>query len=241
MKYWVRVASHIEAGSWPWLHERMLSIADQTLWLLTTLAKALLVYLFIIRRLFCRFLLFNLYLLLAVATSMLLYHVFSRFGFSSPEYIYIYFYTDALLTLLLFLSIFELSLRLVGTRMPRRGVASLSGAALLLTAWFSYLVVSAGRHRLISHFAFEFSQNTYLLCCLGVALLCAWKVLNDADDWLAARFVNVLTVYFSLIVLGYGLHQLAPHLTSENNLYPMAGAWLPVGCGFALVSYEPPR
>jgi hypothetical protein len=241
VKYWVRVASLIEAGSWPWFHERMPSIADQTFWLLTTSAEAFVVCLFIMQGLFRKFLLFNSYLVFSVATSILRYHVFSRFGVSSLEYFYIYFYTDALLTLLLFLSIFELSVRLVGTRMPRRRVVSLSGAALLATAWFSYSVVSLGSHRLITHFPFEFSQNTYFLCCLAVVLLWVWKVRNDPEDWLAARFVNVLTVYFSLIVLGYGVHQLAPHLASDNNLYPMAGAWLPVGCGFALASYEPPR
>lgn len=219
----------------------MLSIADQTLWLLTTSAEAFVVCLFIIQGLFRKFLLFNSYLLFSVAISILRCFVLYRFGFSSPEYIYIYFYTDALLTLFLFLSIFELSVRLVGTRMPRRRVVSLSAAALLATAWFSYSVVSAGSHRLITHFAVEFSQNTYFLCCLAVVLLWAWKVRNDPEDWLAARFVNVLTVYFSLFFLGYGVGQLAPHLASVNNLHQMAGAWLPVGCGFALVSYEPPR
>lgn len=218
----------------------MLSIADQTLWLLTTSAEALVVCLFIMKGLFRKFLLFNSYLLFSVAISILRCFVLFRFGFSSLEYVSIYFYTDALLTVLLFLSIFELSVRLVGTRMPWMKVVSLSGATLLLTAWFSHSV-GFGSHRLITHFAFEFSQNTYFLCCLAVVLLWVWKVRNDPEDWLAARFVNVLTVYFSLFVLGYGVHQLAPHLASDNNLYPMAGAWLPVGCGFALVSYEPPR
>lgn len=91
------------------------------------------------------------------------------------------------------------------------------------------------------HFAFEFSQNTYLLCCLAVVVLWVWKLRNDPEDWLAARFVNILGIYFSMFVLIQGASQLAPDLASVDNLYPMAGAWLPIGCGFALVSYQPPR
>lgn len=119
----------------------MLSIADQALWTLTTLLEALVVYLFIIQGLFRKFALFDLYFLLTVATSIGRCAALFRFGLASLEYAYCYFYTDALRTLLLFLSIFEISVRLFGARMLRR-VASIGVVALLATAWFSYSVVS---------------------------------------------------------------------------------------------------
>jgi hypothetical protein len=69
----------------------------------------------------------------------------------------------------------------------------------------------------------------------------AWKLRNDPDDRIAARFVSVLGVYFSLFVLAYGARQLAPDASGPNSLFPMIGAWLPLGCAFALVSQDSPQ
>src|SRR5690242_2516899 len=110
----------------------------------------------------------------------------------------------------------------------------LSAGTLLAIAWFSLEVTSVARFR--AHFVFEFSQNIYVASCLGIAILWTRKWLNDPQDRTAARFVNVLTVYFSLFLLCHGVRQLAPHDPSiMKSLGPMTGAWLPLGCGFALV------
>src|SRR5256885_69923 len=78
----------------------------------------------------------------------------------------------------------------------------------------------------------------FLFTFLGIVLLWVWKLRNDSEDRFAARFVNVLGVYFSLFVLIYGAHRLVPHASGLGNLYPMLDAWLPLGCGFALVSHQ---
>jgi hypothetical protein len=217
----------------------MLPLAELTLWLLTTLVEAFVVFLFLIQGLFRKFLLLNIYLLFSVTISMGRFAVLYHFGFTSSEYAHFYYFTDALLTLFLFLSLCELSVRLVGTKMARRKAALWGAGALLATSWFSFLVVSSRGTHVTTRFAVELSQNIFFVCCLAIVLLWVWKLRNYPEDRIAARFVSVLSVYFSLFVLIYGAHQLAPQVSSLiHNLAPMMGAWLPLGCGFVLVSAE---
>ncbi len=218
----------------------MLTLADQTLWLLTTLVEAYVVCLFLIRKSFRKFLFLNFYLLLAVFISIGRYAVLHGFGYRSEEYAYFYYYSDALLTLSLFLCVCELGQRVIGARMPCRKLAFWSAGAFLATTWFSFAIASPSGYRMAtSYFFFAFTKNIYVTCCLAVVLLGVWKLRNDSADRVAARLLNVLAVYFMLFVLLYSAHQVVPHASSSlSNLYPMMGAWLPLGCGFALVTQQ---
>ena len=219
----------------------MLSLADLSLWLLTTLVQAFVVYLFLIQGLFRKFLFLNCYLLLSVTISLGRYFVFSHFGLASSAYAYFYYFTDAVLTLFLYLSICELGVRLMGTRISRKRVVLWSVSALFAMAWLSLSVASPSSSRMATAFVVDLSQSIFFVCCLAIALLWAWKLRNDSNDRIADRLVNVLSVYFLLFLLVYGARQWTPHVSSLNTLYPMFSAWLPLGCGFALVSHEPPQ
>jgi hypothetical protein len=217
----------------------MPSLAELTLWLMTTMVEAFVVCLFFVQGLFCKFLFFNFYLLLSVTISTGRYAVLSHFGFHSPEYAYFYYCTDVLLTSSLFICISELCVRLVGNRMPPRRVVLWSAGALLTTALFSSLGLSHWDYRVAARFVIDLSQNMFFACCLGIALLWIWKLRNDPEDRMAARFINVLAIYFSLFILIYAARELAPSSASGlRNVYPMLGAWLPLGYGFVLVSHE---
>jgi hypothetical protein len=90
----------------------MSSLADLTLWLLTTLVEIIVVYLFIIQGLFRKFLFLSFYFLLSVTISIgrcAIYH----YDVWSVFYFHFYYFTDALLSVFLFLSVCELSVRLV--------------------------------------------------------------------------------------------------------------------------------
>ncbi len=113
--------------------------------------------------------------------------------------------------------------------MPRGRVALWSAGALLAIALFSLSDTSSWGYRVPARFVIELSQNIFFACSLGIVLLWVWKLRNDPEDRFAARFVSVLGVYFSLFVLIYGARQLVPHASSLGNLYPMLGAWLPLG------------
>jgi len=223
------------------IHECIVSLADQTLWLLTTLVEAFVVCLFLTHRLFRKFFFFNLYLLLLVMISIGRYAVLTYSGLGSSTYFYFWYQTDALLTVTLFICIGELSVRLVGTRLPARRAALWCAAVLLVTALYSFAVTSGMASRVATRFVFELSQNLYFACCLAAFLLWVWKLRNQPEDQIAARFVNVLGVYCLLFSLTYGARQLGPETARLTaNMYPMIAAWLPIGSGFALCSPKQP-
>ena len=213
-------------------------LIDLTLWLLTTLVEGFVVYLFLIRGLFRRFLFLNFYLLFSATANIGRYAVLYYFGFTSPEYFHFYYFSEAPLKITLFISVCELSLRLVGDQLPRWRVALWGAGALLAIALFSLSDASSWGYRVAARFFPELSQHILFACSLGIVLLWVWKLRNDPEDRFAARFVNVLGVYFLLFVLIYGAHRLVPHASGLGNLYPMLDAWLPLGCGFALVSHQ---
>ena len=74
------------------------------------------------------------------------------------------------------------------------------------------------------------------MCGFAVVLLWVRKLLKNPVDGIAARFVNVLAVYFLLFFLFHEAREIASSSAALNNLASMMSAWLPLGCGFALVS-----
>jgi hypothetical protein len=218
----------------------MIPLVDQTLWMVTMLVEAFVVCLFFVQGLSSRFFFFNAYFLLSVLIGIGRYIVVMRSGVSSYEYAYLYFYSDGLLSFFLFLSLFEIGAHLDGAKMLRSRNLLLSVGTLLATALFSFEITSVARFR-ARYFVFEFSHNIYAVSCLVIAILWIRKLGNDPKDPTAARFVNVLSVYFSLFLLDYGVSQFtAQDFSLMNSLGPMTGAWLPLGCGFALVQEQPP-
>ena len=120
--------------------------------------------------------------------------------------------------------------------MPRGRVVALSAGALLAAVWLSFWVTRSSGARMATRFTFDLSQNMFFACGLAITLLWVWKLRNEAEDRVAGRFVGVLWVYFSLFFLAYGARQFAQEATGVYTLFPMIAAWLPLGCGFALVS-----
>ena len=84
------------------------------------------------------------------------------------------------------------------------------------------------------------SQSVFFMCGFAVVLLWVWKLFKNPVDGIAARFVNVLGVYFLLFFLVYGARAMSSSsaVAGLDNLSSMMEVWLPLGCGFALVSEE---
>jgi hypothetical protein len=221
------------------LHEHMFSPADVSLWLLTTLVEAFVVYLFLTRGVFRKFLFLNLYLISSILIRIGRFAVLFHSGIASAKYAYSYYFTDTLMAILLFLGISELAVRLFETKEPRRRMVFVSAVALVATALFN-LLFESWRYGVATVFVVELSRNFYFASGLTTVLLWVWKLRNDPEDRTADRVVGVLSVYFLLFFLIYGARQLAPHATGLDNVVPMIGAWLPIGCGFVLVSRRQP-
>jgi hypothetical protein len=216
----------------------LVSSVDLALWLLTTLVDGFVVYLFVLQGLFRRFVFLSLYFLLSVSISIAWCVTLCHFRFSSIEDGYFFFITYALSSVFLLLSVIELTLRITRTNMLRWKIIMWAGGILLAMACFG--VASLTHTRVTMSFLVESSQNVLLMCGFAVELLWAWKLFKNPLDRVAARFVSVLGVYFLLFFLDYWATEISSRFNVVDlyNLPWMMSAWLPLGCGFTLVSQE---
>ncbi len=177
---------------------------------------------------FRRYFFLNLYMGLSFLVSVGRFQILSRLGVASPEYTYFYFYSDALLTIGLYFALLNLY-SLVFDEMKVERYLRL-GAIFLLggTAWFSYAVVQQSSHRILSHFAFELSQNLYFVgLILTYALWGAILKLRETRARLI-QLVLALGVYFSAFAADYALRNLYPNADGVYHyVTPLLGCVLP--------------
>ena len=185
---------------------------------------------------FRRYFFLNLYMALSFLVSVGRYQILAHKGLASTEYAYFYFYSDALLTIGLYFALLNLYC-LVFDEMKVERYLRL-GAILLLggTAWFSYAVVNQSSYRILSHFAFELSQNLYFV---GLVLTYAlWGAILKLRETRARliQFVLALGVYFSAFAADYALRNLYPNLqTAWQYVTPMLGCILPAAWTFSFL------
>ncbi len=179
-------------------------------------------------RSFKRYFFLNVYMGLSFFVSVGRFQILSRLGTASLEYAYFYFYSDALLTICLYFALLNLY-SLVFDEMKVERYLRL-GAIFLLggTAWFSYAVVQQSSHRILSHFAFELSQNLYFVgLILTYALWGAILKLRETRARLI-QLVLALGVYFSAFAADYALRNLYPNAQSVfHYVTPLLGCVLP--------------
>lgn len=166
------------------------------------------------RRAFRRYLLLNLYMAFAVISELARYQVIAEYGFSSRQYQYVYFYSDALLTIFLYFALCTLYSHVFSEMNAERYVKF--GTILLLagTALFSYAVVQQSAAKLVTHFVVELSQNLYFVgLVLTYVLWGAILKLRETRTRLI-QLVLSLGVYFSLFAADYAVRNLYPSLAS---------------------------
>lgn len=178
-------------------------------WLLTTLVDGFVVYLFVRQGLFRTFLFLSFYFLLSVTINIARCIILFQFGLLSVEYADCFFIADALLSVSLFLSVSELSLRVSGLRMLRWKIVTWAGSILLATACFGVESLTSNGVR-TSFFLAESSQSVVFMCGFAVVLLCVCKLLKNPVDGVGAKFVNVFGVYFLLFFRFMGREAFLP-------------------------------
>ncbi|OLE57291.1 MAG: hypothetical protein AUG13_04695 [Chloroflexi bacterium 13_1_20CM_2_59_7] len=201
---------------------------DYFIWIICTLLEAGVVVCALKSRSFKRYFFLNVYMGLSFFVSVGRFQILSRLGMASLEYAYFYFYSDALLTIGLYFALLNLY-SLVFDEMKVERYLRL-GAIFLLggTAWFSYAVVQQSSHRILSHFAFELSQNLYFVgLILTYALWGAILKLRETRARLI-QLVLALGVYFSAFAADYALRNLYPNAQSIfHYVTPLLGCVLP--------------
>jgi hypothetical protein len=212
----------------------MLGPIDYVLLLTGFLLEAFVVLSAIYRRDFFRYLSLNLFMLLAAAASCGQYICIHRFGFSSLQYVYFYYYTDILLSILMYLVIIlfyqQVFVEMNVSRYIRGAAAMLLGA----TALFSYAVVHQNSDHLTTRFVVELEQNLNFVGVVLTYLLWGAVVKLRETRTRLIQLVLALGVYFSASAGSYALRNLFPGLETYvlRWLPPLMGVWLPLAWAY---------
>jgi hypothetical protein len=207
------------------------------LWCLGTLFELCFVVCSLVRKSFVRYFFLNLYFILSVLASAVRFLTLNSYGSSSEQYIHAYFYTDALLTLGLFVALISLYSHVFGELGFSKQIRF--GAVLLLlgTAAFSYGVVRQSEERLATSFAYELSQNLYFVgLVLTYILWGAVLKLREARTRLV-QFILALGLYFSAYAASYALLNLADKFGVVRYLSQLLACLLPLSWSITMLRH----
>jgi hypothetical protein len=181
-----------------------------------------------------RYFLLNLYIAGLMASEIGRYYYLVEHGFSSLQYRYFYYYSDAVLTVFLYFALSTLYTHVFSELKAEKYVKF--GTILLLagTALFSYSVVVQSSAKLVTHFVVELSQNLYFVgLVLTYVLWAAILKLRETRTRLI-QIVLSLGVYFSLLAANYAIRNLYPALTSVYlPVAQVCSTFLPLAWAYA--------
>jgi hypothetical protein len=198
------------------------------IWYLGTAFELGFVVCSLVRKSFLRYLFLNLYFLLAVGASLARHFTLGKFGLDSIEYRYAYFYSDALLTLVLYMALISLYAHVFGELRFGKYLRLTAVLLLLGTALFSFAVVAQSADRLSTDFAYELSQNLYFVGLVLTYIL--WGAILKLKETRTrlVQFVLSLGFYFSAYAAGYALLNLASGNQVVYVIGPVLGCLLPL-------------
>jgi hypothetical protein len=181
-----------------------------------------------------RYFVLNLYVACEVIASIVRFEILHHYGLLSANYAYFYYYSDCLLTILLFFALSSLYSQVFHELHVGRYVQF--GALFLLsaTALFSFAVVQQSSAKLLSHFVFELSQNLYFVGLVLTYIL--WAAILKLRETRAQLIQLVLSlgIYFSLYAANYALRNLYPSMgTMFQSMNPVIGCFLPCAWSYA--------
>ena len=213
----------------------MLGPFDYTLGIVSFLAEA-----YVVVRLFAsknslRYFSLNTYMLAAVGVTLGQDVALLKFGVSSQVYGYVYYYTDALLTISLFFVIMSFYQQVFHQMGVGKYVRWASVFLLSATALFSYLVVRRmPSHHLTNRFVVEMSQNLYFVGVVLTYLLWGAVVKLRETRTRLIQLVLALGIFFSSNAACYALRNLFPGLEANFLKWvpPLAGTFLPLAWAY---------
>jgi hypothetical protein len=185
-------------------------------------------------KVFRRFLPLNLYMAASATGDLLRFRILFHYGYTSREYFYFYYYSDALLTVALYLALISLFVHVFKELSAEKYV--IFGACCLLTgtALFSYFVIEQSTERLLTRFVVELSQNLYFVGLILTYVL--WGAILKLRETRAhlVQLVLSLGVYFSLFAANYAIRNLYPPVSPlAIALLQFLGCFLPSAWAYA--------
>jgi len=204
------------------------------LWLVGILAEAAVVVCALKKGAFRRYLLLNLYMAGLLCVELARYKIVSEYGLKSTQFVYFYFYSDAILTIFLYFALCTLYSHVFSEMKAERYVKL--GALLLLagTALFTYAVVQQSTAKLVTHFVVELSQNLYFVGLILTYVL--WGAILKLRET-RTRLIQLelsLGLYFSFLAANYAVRNLYPSLSTVFiPLVQLCGIFLPLAWAYA--------
>jgi len=176
----------------------------------------------------------------SAVSDVLRFRILAHYGFTSSEYVYFYYYSDALLTIVLYLALISLFVHVFKEMSAEKYV--IFGACLLMagTAAFSYLVIQESSTKLVTHFVVELSRNLYFVGLVLTYVL--WGAILKLRETRAqlVQLVLSLGVYFSLFAANFAIRNLYPPVSPiAIALLQFMGCFLPLAWAYAF--YRLPR
>ena len=191
-------------------------------------------------KVFRRFLPLNLYMAASAVGDLFRFRILFHYGYTSKEYFYFYYYSDALLTVALYLALISLFVHVFKELAAEKYV--IFGACFLLTATalFSYFVIQQSTGLLLTRFVVELSQNLYFVGLILTYVL--WGAILKLRETRAqlVQLVLALGIYFSLFAANYAIRNLYPPVSPlAIALLQFLGCFLPLAWAYAF--YRLPR
>jgi hypothetical protein len=174
------------------------------------------------------------YMVAAALGTACQYFFLRTYGFSSAQYNYAYYYSDALLTIALFfvvMSFYHQVFQEMGVGKYVRGASILLLSA---TALFSYLVVHQNTNHLTSRFVVEMGQNLYFVGVVLTYLL--WGAILKLRETRTRliQLVLALGIFFSADAATYAMRNMFPDFQGAflRFIPPLVGAFLPLAWAY---------
>lgn len=207
------------------------------IWYLGTALELVFVVCSVARGSFFKYFFLNLYFILSVLTSVGRFAVFTAYGPGSDQYMYVYYYTDPLLTLALFAVLISLFLRVFEELGFAKHIRGGAGFLLLGTVLFSYAVVAQSSERLSTKFAYELSQNLYFVGLVLTYILWGAVLKLRETRTRVVQFILSLGLYFSAYAASYALMNFADKGSLIQYLSQALGCFLPLSWCITLLRY----
>jgi hypothetical protein len=161
---------------------------------------------------FRRYLPLNLWMILELLSGLSRFYVLYSFGLQSREYVYFYYYSEALTTIALYFALTSLYAHVLEELKVESYVRLAAVLLLAATAIFSYLIVRQSANLMATRFVVEVSQNLYFVGLVLTYLL--WGAILKLRETRTRliQFVLSLGVLFSMFAANYALRNLYPDL-----------------------------
>lgn len=211
------------------------------IWILGALFEAGVVVCTLLRGPFRRYFTLSLYMLTSFLVNVGRYLVLARNGNNplASDYIYFYYYSDAILTMCMFfalMGLYAIVFEELGAALYVRVFAMLM---LIGTTLFSYAVVQQSESKMLTHYIVEIQQNLYFVGLVLTYLLWAAVLKLRETRVRVIQIVLSLGVYFSVGAAANALHNAYPNLRFIwEYVPPVAGMLLPVAWIYAFMRFD---